>query len=277
MALVRYKPTTAGRRGASVVRGDTTAARPVRSLRVIRKSHAGRNARGVITVRHRGGGARRFLRIVDFRRDRYDVPAIVRAIAYDPNRNARLALLEYPDHEQRYIIAPAELAVGASVVSSRTTAPIRVGNRLPIARLPLGTMVHSVELQPEQGGKLVRGAGTGAQLMALDGAYAQLKLPSGEIRLIPSACAATIGQVGNSDARLVRFGKAGRMRHAGIRPTVRGKAMNPVDHPHGGGEGHNPVGMPFPKTPWGKHALGVRTRKPGKWSSQFIVRRRKKK
>lgn len=277
MPLIRYKPTSAGRRGASVIRGDATKrTRASQHLIVMRRSTGGRNARGVITVRHRGGGAKRFLRVVDFRRDRYDVPATVRAIEYDPNRNARLALVEYPDGEHRYILAPLGLEIGAIVNSSMTTAPIRVGNRLPLESLPIGILIHDVELQPGKGGQLARGAGTAIQFMAVEGPHAQLKLPSGEVRLVPRQCRATIGQVGNPDARLVRLGKAGRMRHLGIRPRVRGKAMNPVDHPHGGGEGHNPIGMPFPKTPWGKHALGVKTRRAKKWSSRFILQRRKK-
>lgn len=276
MPLIHYKPTTAGRRKASVIRGEVTKERPERRLVVSRARTAGRNARGVITVRHRGGGVRRHIRIVDFRRTRYDVPATVRAIAYDPNRNARLALLEYSDGDRAYIIAPMELGVGATVVSSRTEAPIRVGNRLPLEKLPIGSIVHAVELQPGQGGKLARGAGSSVQLMAIEGQHAQLRLPSGEVRLVPRSCAATLGQVGNPDARLVRIGSAGRMRRLGVRPSVRGKAMNPVDHPHGGGEGHNPIGLTGPKTPWGRPALGVRTRDPKKWSSKFILQRRKK-
>ncbi|MDO8599455.1 MAG: 50S ribosomal protein L2 [bacterium] len=276
MPLIHYKPTTAGRRGASVIRGDVTTERPERRLVVSRKDSAGRNARGIITVRHRGGGVRRHIRIVDFHRMRYDIPATVRAIAYDPNRNARLALIEYPDGDRAYIIASIGLEVGATVVSSRTEAPIRVGNRLPLEKLPIGAIVHAVELQPEQGGKIARGAGVGVQLMAVEGPHAQLRLPSGEVRLVPRGCSATIGQVGNPDARLVRIGSAGRNRRLGIRPSVRGKAMNPVDHPHGGGEGHNPIGMKRPKTPWGRVALGVKTRHRKKWSSKLILQRRKK-
>ena len=276
MPLIHYKPTTAGRRKGSVIRGDVTKERPERRLVVSRASAAGRNARGVITVRHRGGGAARHIRIVDFRRTRYDAPATVRAIAYDPNRNARLALIEYPDGDRAYIIAPLNLEVGATVVSSLSEAPIRIGNRLPLERLPIGAIVHAVELQPGQGGKIARGAGVGVQLMAVEGPHAQLRLPSGEVRLVPRACSATIGQVGNPDARLVRIGSAGRMRRLGIRPSVRGKAMNPVDHRHGGGEGHNPIGLRRPVTPWGKPAFGVKTRKPKKWSSKFILERRKR-
>jgi large subunit ribosomal protein L2 len=226
-------------------------------------------------VRHRGGGARRFIRIVDFIRSRYDEPATIRAIEYDPNRNARLALLEYPDGQRSYIIAPLGLEVGATIISSRTSAPIRVGNRLPLEKIPIGMAVHAVELQPGQGGRIARGAGSSVQLMAVEGPYAQLRLPSGEVRLVPRDAAATIGQVGNPDARLVVYGSAGRVRRLGIRPSVRGKAMNPVDHRHGGGEGHNPIGLRRPVTPWGKPAIGVRTRNEKKWSTKFILQRRK--
>lgn len=276
MPLITYTSNIAGRRKASIIRGDVAKKRPERSLIVARHAHAGRNARGVITVRHRGGGAPRFIRIVDFLRTRYDVPATVKAIEYDPNRNARLALLEYPDGAVAYIIAPLSLEVGATVVASRDAAPIRVGNRLPLEKIPIGMDVHAVELQPGQGGKLARGAGSSVQLMAIEGPYAQLKLPSGEVRLVPRTCAATIGQVGNPDARLQRIGSAGRNRRLGWRPSVRGKAMNPVDHRHGGGEGHNPIGLRRPVTPWGKPALGVKTRNPKKWSNKLILERRKK-
>lgn len=277
MPLIIYKPTSAGRRNASVIRGDVATKRPERALVVMRKASGGRNAQGRMTIRHRGGGVKRLVRIVDGRRTRYDVPATVLAIEYDPNRNARLALVEYPDHVRSYIIAPLELAVGQAVVSSCTRAPIRVGNRMPLEHMPMGLQVHDVELQPGQGGKLARGAGTSIQLMAIEGAYAQLRLPSGEVRFVPRACAGTIGQVGNPDARLVRIGSAGRNRRRRIRPSVRGKAMNPVDHPHGGGEGGSPIGLTHPKTKWGKHALGVKTRRPKKWSNVLILQRRKSK
>ncbi len=276
MPLITYTSNTAGRREASIIRGDVAKKRPERSLIVARHAHAGRNARGVITVRHRGGGVPRFIRIVDFHRTRYDQPAVIRAIEYDPNRNARLALLEYPDGAKSYIIAPAGLEVGATIVASRDAAPIRVGNRLPLEKIPIGMDVHAVELQPGQGGKLARGAGLSVQLMAIEGPHAQLKLPSGEIRLVSRTCAATIGQVGNPDARLERIGSAGRNRRLGWRPSVRGKAMNPVDHRHGGGEGHSPIGLRRPVTPWGKPALGVKTRNPKKWSNKLILQRRKK-
>lgn len=277
MPLVTYKPTSAGRRKTTIVRGDVAKKRPERSLTYAKKSVAGRNAQGKITVRHRGGGVKRRGRIVDGVRARYDLPATVRAIEYDPNRNGRLALIEYTDGVRAYIIAPLDLAVGAEVVSSRTRTLIRVGNRMPLSEMPVGLAVHDVELQPGQGGKIARGAGASVQLMAIEGRHAQLKMPSGEVRLVPSACAATIGQVGNTDARLVRYGTAGRMRRLGIRPSVRGKAMNPVDHPHGGGEGANSIGMTHPKTKWGRHALGVKTRKSKKWSSKLIIKRRKSK
>lgn len=276
MPIKYYKPTTPGRRLASVdAYADITKFEPEKSLITIKKSSGGRNVQGKITVRHRGGGAKRFLRLVDFLRNRYDVPANVIAIEHDPARGARIALVEYPDHTRFYMVAPQDLAVGASVVSSRTGIPIKTGNRMPLKHIPVGVTVHSIELSVGGGGKLVRGAGLGAQLLAVEGGHAQLKLPSGEIRLVPEECAATVGLVGNADHRLVRLGKAGRMRHRGIRPTVRGKVMNPIDHPHGGGEGKHPIGMPFPKTPWGKHALGVKTRDPKKWSNSFILKRRR--
>lgn len=276
MPLVIYKPTTAGRRQTSVIRGDVTTDKPVRRLLVVKKSTSGRNTRGKLTVRHRGGGEKRHIRIVDTRTTRYDAPATVRAIAYDPNRSARLALVEYADGVQAYTLAALDCAVGSSIVASQQRAPIRPGNRMPLEHIPIGMLVHDIELHPGQGGVLARSAGTGAQLMALEGNHAQVRLPSGEVRNILRSCAATIGQVGNPDARLVRIGKAGRKRHMGWRPTVRGKVMNPVDHPHGGGEGRNSIGLTHPKTPWGKHALGVKTRKPKKWSNVFIVERRKK-
>ena len=276
MALKIYKPTTPGRRHATVdAFTDVTKTEPEKSLIIIKKRSGGRNAQGKITVRHRGGGARRYIRMVDFIRNRYDSPATVSAIEYDPNRGARLALIEYPDGLRSYIIAPQDLTVGMPVVSSRSAVAIKPGNRMPLEHVPVGVTLHSIELQPGGGGKLARGAGLGAQLLAVEGAYAQLKLPSGEIRLVSKECAGTVGLVGNPDHRLIRLGKAGRTRHLGIRPSVRGKAMNPIDHPHGGGEGKHPIGMPFPKTKWGKHALGVKTRDPKKWSNNLILQRRK--
>lgn len=262
MGIRIYRPITAGRRKSSVQTfDDITKFEPEKSLVMIKKRTAGRNAQGKITVRHRGGGARRYVRMVDFVRRSYDVPAKVAAIEYDPNRGARLALLTHQNNIKSYIIAPLGLNVGDEIVSSRGTVAIKPGNRLPLQHIPIGIMVHNIEFIKSGGGKLVRGAGTGAQLMALEGGYAHLRLPSGEIRMVPQECAATIGQVGNPDWRHIRWGKAGRMRHRGWRPTVRGKAMNPVDHPHGGGEGHNPIGLKHPKTPWGLPALGVKTRR----------------
>ncbi|MDO8425399.1 MAG: 50S ribosomal protein L2 [bacterium] len=275
MPLVIYKPTSAARRKTSIIRGDVSKRQPEKRLLITKRSTGGRNSQGRITVRHRGNGVKRRIRIVDEKRLRYGDVAKVVAIEYDPNRNARLALLEYGDGVRSYIIAPHELPVGAEIVSGNVKVAIRVGNRMPLEHIPTGMLVHDVELQPGQGGKVARGAGVGVQLMAIEGKHAQLKMPSGEIRMVPRMCAATIGQVGNIDARLVRIGKAGRNRRLGIRPTVRGKVMNPVDHPHGGGEGRNSIGLKYPKTPWGKHALGVKTRRPKKWSNTLIVRRRK--
>ncbi len=276
MPIKSFKPTTPGRRFASVdAYADVTKTEPEKALIVIKKRTGGRNNQGKITVRHRGGGARRYIRIVDFCRDKFGVPATVEAIEYDPARGARLALLVYRDGERRYMVAPQGVAVGQTVVSSKTRVDIQPGNRMPLSEVPVGMLVHDVEVNPGQGGKLARGAGVGIQLMAVEGDHATLKLPSGEMRKVPKGCMATIGTVGNPDHRLVRLGKAGRMRHRGIRPTVRGKVMNPVDHPHGGGEGKHPIGMKYAKTKWGKHALGVKTRRAKKWSSKMIVKRRK--
>ncbi len=240
-----------------------------------RKQKAGRNSQGKITVRHRGGGAKRHLRVVDFKRDKFDVPAKVAAIEYDPGRGARIALLHYSDGEKCYMIAPVGLKVGDRVVSSKEKGEVRLGNRFPIEKIPVGIGVYNIEIEPGKGGQMVRGAGTVAQIMAVEGKNATLKLPSGEIRMVPKICMATIGQTSNPDRRLIRWGKAGRMRHRGFRPTVRGKAMNPVDHPHGGGEGSHPIGMKHPKTPTGKPALGVKTRRK-KSSDVMILERRKK-
>jgi large subunit ribosomal protein L2 len=275
MPIKIYKPTSAGRRISSVdAFDDITKNEPEKSLIAVKKKKSGR-AGGKITTRHRGGGAKKYLRLVDFKRDKFDAPCKVVAIEYDPNRTARIALLQYADGEKRYIIAPFGLKVGDEIVSSKTQVEIKAGNRMPLEAIPVGTIVHNIELQPGMGGILVRGAGLGAQLLAVEGAYAQLKLPSKEVRLVKKECAATIGEIGAKDRRLIRWGKAGRMRHRGWRPTVRGKAMNPVDHPHGGGEGLSPIGLKYPKTKWGKHALGVKTRKPNKWSDKFIVEHRK--
>jgi large subunit ribosomal protein L2 len=273
MPVKTYKPTSPGRRGmTSSTFEEVTKSTPERSLTVSRQKHGGRNAYGRVTVRHRGGGHRRNLRMIDFKRDKLEIPAKVAAIEYDPNRSARIALLNYADGEKRYIIAPLDLKVGDTIVAG-PKADIRPGNALPISQIPVGTMVHNVELQSGKGGQLVRSAGTGAQLLAKEGEYAQLRLPSGEMRLVRQVCYATIGIVGNADRRNIKLGKAGRKRHLGIRPTVRGTAMSPRDHPHGGGEGRQPTGMPGPKTPWGKPTRGYRTRN-NKKTDQYIVRRR---
>ncbi len=274
MPIKIYRPVTKGRRISSVQDfSDITRFKPEKSLTLSKKEMAGRSG-GKITVRHRGAGHKRFVRVVDFIRDKFDIPAKVTTIEYDPNRGARISLLVYKDGEKRYMITPDGLKVGDTVVSSKTQADITTGNRLPLEKLPVGVVVHSVELQPGKGGQLARGAGNSIQIMAVEGSYATLKLPSGEIRNVPKTCMATIGTVSNPDWRLVRWGKAGRMRHRGIRPTVRGKVMNPVDHPHGGGEGKHPIGLKYAKTKWGKHALGVKTRKKHKASNALIVSRR---
>jgi len=253
---------------------EITKTKPEKSLLLPLKKKAGRNNRGRITVRHRGGGAKRRLRIIDFKRDKLGVPGRVAAIEYDPNRSARIALIYYADGEKRYILAPSGLSVG-DVIKSGNDAEVKPGNALPLKLIPTGTQIHSVELEVGRGGQLVRSAGAAAQLMAKEGEYALVRLPSGEVRRIRSDCLATIGQVGNVDHRGINFGKAGRKRWLGWRPTVRGSAMNPRDHPHGGGEGRSPIGMPGPKTPWGKPALGYRTRK-SKASDKMIVKRRGK-
>ncbi len=273
MAVKIYKPITPGLRGMTgYTFEEITKDKPERSLIVIRKYHAGRNSDGRITVRHRGGGERRYIRIVDMRRDKIDVPAKVIAIEYDPNRTARIALVQYKDGEKRYILAPIGLKVNDSVVSG-PKVEIRTGNAMPISNIPVGSTIHNIEMKPGKGGQLVRAAGSSAQLLAKEGDYAQIRLPSGEVRLILQTCYATIGQLGNLDHSNVKLGKAGRKRHLGIRPTVRGTAMSPRDHPHGGGEGRQPVGMPGPKTPWGKPALGYKTRS-NKKTDKYIVRRR---
>ncbi|TFG67664.1 MAG: 50S ribosomal protein L2 [Anaerolineales bacterium] len=273
MAIKVYKQTTPSRRNMTGYSfEEITKDTPERSLIVIRKAHAGRNNNGRITVRHQGGGQRQYIRLVDFKRNKIGIPAKVSAIEYDPNRTARLALLVYADGEKRYIIAPVGLKVDDSVMTG-PEAEIRPGNSLPIANIPVGTMVHNIELAQGRGGQLVRSAGTSAQLLAKEGDYAQIRMPSGEVRLIRQLCYATIGQVGNTDHSNIKLGKAGRKRRMGIRPSVRGTAMSPRDHPHGGGEGRQPTGMPGPKTPWGKPTRGYRTRR-NKRTTQFIVRRR---
>ena len=276
MPIKKFKPTSPGRRGMTgFTFEEITRSEPERSLvRPLRK-RAGRNATGRVTVRHRGGGHQRNYRIIDFKRDKLDIPAKVATVEYDPNRTARIALLHYADGEKRYIVAPLGLAVG-DVLLSGVNADIRPGHCLPLARIPLGTLVHNIELQPGKGGQIVRSAGTSAQLVAKEGDFAQIRMPSGEVRLVRQICFATIGEVGNADNRNINLGKAGRSRHLGRRPGVRGSAMSPRDHAHGGGEGRQGIGLPGPKTPWGKPAYGKRTRK-NKVTAKYIVRRRGKK
>ena len=273
MAIKIYRPTSAGRRGMTVTSSaDITRNDPERSLLAPLRKQAGRNNRGTVTVRHRGGGHKRRYRIIDFRRDKHGVSARVDSIEYDPNRSARIALVVYQDGEKRYILATVGMKVG-DVVMSGPTAEIRPGNALPILQIPLGTVIHNVEIYPGRGGQLVRSAGNSAQLVAKDGAFAQVRLPSGEVRYIEITCMATIGQVSNPDHGNITIGKAGRYRWLGRRPSVRGIAMDPSSHPHGGGEGRSPIGMPGPKTKWGKPALGKKTRRR-KYTNKFIVRRR---
>ncbi len=273
MALKAYRPTSPGRRGMT---GSTfeeiTKSKPEKSLLLPLKRKAGKNNQGRITVRHRGGGAKRMLRIIDFKRNKLGVPGRVAAIEYDPNRSARIALIYYADGDKRYILAPSELNVG-DTVKSGNDAELKPGNTLPIKLIPSGTLIHNIELEEGRGGQLVRSAGSGAQLMEKEGKYALVRLPSGEVRRIHSDCLATIGQLGNIDHKNIKLGKAGRTRLMGWRPAVRGTAMTPRDHPHGGGEGKCPRGMPGPKTPWGKPALGYKTRKKSKASNKFIVKR----
>ena len=275
MPIKTYKPTSPGRRGMSVSTfEDVTNAKPERTLLRPLKKNAGRNFRGKITVRHRGGGHKRRYRMIDFKRDKEGISASVSSIEYDPNRSARIALLVYADGERRYIIAPVGLKVGDTVMSS-SDAEVRPGNTLPMSNIPLGTLVHNIEMQLGRGGQMVRAAGTSAQLMAKEGKHVLLRLPSGEMRLVDIRCRATIGQVGNVDHGNIKLGKAGRNRWLGWRPSVRGSAMTPRDHPHGGGEGRSPIGMPGPKTPWGKPTLGYKTRR-NKATGKYIVRRRSK-
>ncbi len=275
MAVKKYKPVTPGQRGMTGYSfEEITKSEPERSLVVSLRKKGGRNVYGRVTVRHQGGGSKRYLRMVDFKRDKLGIPAKVAAIEYDPNRTARLALLHYADGEKRYILAPLGLKVG-DVLLSGAGAEIRPGNCLPISSIPVGTMVHNIEVKEGKGGQLVRSAGTAAQLLAKEGDYAQIRMPSGEVRLIRQKCFATIGQVGNLDHSNIKLGKAGRKRHLGIRPTVRGSAMTPRDHPHGGGEGRQPIGKPGPRSPWGKPTLGYKTRK-NKQTDKYIVRRRSK-
>ena len=273
MAIKKYKPTTPGRRGMTVTDYSVLSkVEPERSLLEPMKKAAGRNNTGRITVRHHGGGNRTKYRVIDFKRDKVDMPAVVKTLEYDPNRSAHIALVQYEDGEKRYIIAPEGLKVGDTVMSG-ANADIKPGNCLPFANIPVGTIIHNIELYPGKGAQLVRSAGNMAQLMAKEGKYALVRLPSGEMRNVPVNCIATIGQVGNVDHENVNIGKAGRKRHMGWRPTVRGSVMNPCDHPHGGGEGKSPVGRPGPVTPWGKPAMGYKTRKHHARSDKFIVKR----
>jgi len=277
LAIKKFKPTSPARRFMTVSAfEEITKTTPERSLLEPLKKNAGRNSYGRITVRHRGGGNKQKYRVIDFKRNKFDIPATVIGIEYDPNRSANIALLQYEDGEKRYIIAPLGLTDGDTVISS-ASADIKPGNALPISAIPVGTLIHNIELSPGKGGQLVRAAGNSAQLMAKEGDYAQVRLPSGEVRMVRLNCIATIGQVGNIDHENISIGKAGRKRHMGIRPTVRGVVMNPNDHPHGGGEGKSPIGMPSPVTPWGKPALGLKTRKKNKQSNKFIVKGRKQK
>ncbi|MBR3275336.1 MAG: 50S ribosomal protein L2 [Eubacterium sp.] len=274
MGIKTYNPYTPSRRQMSGSDfSEITKTKPEKSLIYSLKKNAGRNNQGKITVRHKGGGNRRQYRMIDFRRFKDGIPATVKAIEYDPNRTANIALICYADGEKAYILAPEGLKVGMSVMNGEN-AEIRVGNCLPLEKIPVGTMIHNVELHPGKGAQMVRSAGNGAQLMAKEGNYATLRLPSGEMRMVPGNCRATVGIVGNGDHNLINIGKAGRKRHMGIRPTVRGSVMNPNDHPHGGGEGRAPIGRPGPSTPWGKPALGLKTRKKNKQSNKYIVRRR---
>ena len=276
MAIRNYKPTTPGRRKMSALVNEVlTTSTPEKSLLVTIKKNSGRNNQGKITVRHQGGGVKRKYRIIDFKRNKLNVPGTVASIEYDPNRTANIALINYADGEKRYIIAPKGLEVGAVIESGENT-DIKVGNALPIMSIPVGTMIHNIELRPGKGGELARSAGASAQILGREGNYVMIRLSSGEQRKVLGTCYATVGVVGNEDASLVKIGKAGRKRHMGIRPTVRGSVMNPNDHPHGGGEGRAPIGRKAPMTPWGKPALGLKTRKK-KQSDKFIVRRRNSK
>ena len=274
MGIKTYNPYTPSRRNMSGYDfAEITTSTPEKSLTTSLKKHAGRNAQGKITVRHHGGGSRRKYRIIDFKRNKDGIPATVKTIEYDPNRTANIALVVYADGEKRYILAPVGLKVGQTIMNGET-AEVRVGNCMELKDMPVGTQIHNIEMYPGHGGQFVRAAGVSAQLMAKEGKYAIIRMPSGEMRMVPIVCRASIGQVGNSEHNLVNIGKAGRKRHMGIRPTVRGSVMNPNDHPHGGGEGKAPVGRPGPCTPWGKPALGYKTRKKNKQSNKMIIRRR---
>ena len=274
MAIKTYKPTTNGRRNMStLVNSEITTSTPEKSLLAPLKKNGGRNNLGRITVRHQGGGAKRKYRIIDFKRNKFGIPGTIATIEYDPNRTANIALVNYVDGEKRYIIAPKDIKVGQKIVSG-PEADIRIGNALPLEKIPVGTVIHNIEMHPGHGGQLVRSAGASAQILGREGKYVLIRLASGEVRKILGVCYATVGEVGNADYMNVNYGKAGRVRHMGINPTVRGSAMNPNDHPHGGGEGRTPVGRKAPLTPWGKIALGLKTRNHKKKSNDLIVRRR---
>lgn len=276
MAVKQFKPTSAGVRGMSKLEtADITTDKPHKPLLRKLKKHSGRNSYGRITTRHQGGGHKQHYRVIDFRRNKRDIPAVVNTIEYDPNRNVRISLITYADGEKRYILKPEGLKVG-DIVMAGIGAEIKPGNAMPLKNIPLGTVVHNIEMTPGRGGQMVRSAGGGAQLVAKEGEFATLRLPSSEMRMVRSDCYATIGTLGNADFKNLKIGKAGRKRHMGIRPTVRGSVMNPVDHPHGGGEGRAPIGRPSPVTPWGKPTLGYKTRKRRKATSKYIVRRRTK-
>lgn len=275
MAIRRHNPTTPSQRFITTTDfSDLTKKKPEKALLSVKKKNAGRNAQGRITVRHKGGGNRQKYRLVDFRRKHDNVPATVKAIEYDPNRSANIALLHYLDGAKSYILAPVGLNVGDKVMSGEEVE-VKVGNCMPMKNIPVGSVLHNIEMRPGQGAKIARSAGISARLMAKEGNYATLKMPSGEMRMVPIMCRATLGQVGNTDHEIVSIGKAGRHRHMGVRPSVRGVVMNPIDHPHGGGEGKSPVGMPSPVTPWGKPALGYKTRNKKKASNKFIISRAK--
>lgn len=278
MGIKKVKPTTPGRRSAKYDDfSDITKSSPEKSLIKMKKRISGRNNQGKITIRHRGGGTKKFVRLIDYKRNKFDVPAKVASIEYDPNRGARIALLNYADGEKRYIIAPTDLKVGSTILSSKNKLEIKRGNAMPLEFIPAGVAVYNVEIDPGKGGRVARGAGNSVYVMGVEGKYAQLKMPSGEIRLVKKDCLCTVGQASNPDKRHVKLGSAGRKRHLGRRPVVRGSAMNPVDHPHGGGEGNQPIGLKHPKTPWGKPALGVKSRKRKKYSNKLILKRRGKK
>jgi len=278
MGIKKLKPITPGLRQATFDDfSDITKKTPEKNLVVIKKKTGGRNFQGKITTRHRGGGAKKYIRIIDFKRDKFDIEGVVFSVEYDPNRGARIALINYIDGEKRYIIAPVGLKVGDKIVSSKNRIEIKKGNAMPIKYIPAGIEVYNVEVEPGRGGIIARGAGNAVYVMGVEGRFAQVKMPSGEIRLIKKECLCVIGQVSNPDKRHIVIGSAGRKRHMGWRPVVRGTAMNPVDHPHGGGEGNQPIGLKHPKTPWGKPALGIKTRKSKKVSSKLIIKRRGKK